>query len=101
MNKRTQATNISAKVRRAVMERDSCCIFCGSYQMLSLAHYVPRSKGGLGIEQNLAVVCIPCHSRLDQSINRKATLEIFRIYLEILYGQFDDSDLQYKKGETQ
>ena len=97
MNKRTQATSISTKVRQTVIARDKHCIFCGSHQMLSVAHYIPRSKGGKGIEQNLALACMPCHMRLDQSVYRKEVLAIMERYLISHYGVLEN--IIYKKGE--
>ena len=98
MNKRTQATNISTKVRQAVIERDhKQCIFCGTHQMLSIAHRISRASGGKGIEKNLALVCIPCHKRLDQSIYRKEMLIIMERYLIGHYGKLEN--IIYKKGE--
>ena len=100
MNKRTKSTSVSTNVRLTVMARDkNHCIFCGSHQMLSVAHYIPRSRAGLGIEQNLAVVCMPCHMRLDQSIYRKEMLIVYKRYLVRQYGEFDECNLIYKKGK--
>ena len=81
------------------MERDRFCIFCSSHQMLSVAHYKSRANGGLGIEQNLAVVCMPCHMRLDQSIYRKVMLDMFKGYLKAKYKDFDETKLIYRKGD--
>ncbi len=99
-SKRTLATEIKAKTRKEVIARDkNHCIFCGSHQMLTIAHYISRANGGKGIEQNLAVVCMPCHMRLDQSIYRKEMLLVYKRYLVSQYGDFDESSLKYKKGE--
>lgn len=100
MNKRTQATNISTKVRQAVIERDhKQCIFCGTHQMLSIAHYISRANGGLGVERNLALACMPCHHRLDQTSYRLEMRRIFKNYLIKKYGEFDERTLVYRKGE--
>ena len=99
-SKRTIATDISSKVRNEVLVRDQCCVICGSYQMLSIAHYIPRSKGGLGIKQNLVVACIPCHIMLDHSIDRKNLLQIVEERLRSCYKDFDESALIYRKGKT-
>ena len=53
MNNRTKATSIPKKVREEVYARDKGCIITGSRYNLTLAHYIPRSKGGLGIKETL------------------------------------------------
>jgi len=68
--------------------------------MLTVAHYIPRSKGGLGIEQNLVLACMPCHMKLDQSIERRKLLIIIKNRLQSKYEDFDESSLIYKKGRT-
>lgn len=98
-SKRTLATEIKPKTRKVVIERDKCCVLCGSHQMLTVAHYIPRSKGGLGIEQNLVLACMPCHMKLDQSIERRKLLIIIKNRLQSKYEDFDESSLKYKKGE--
>lgn len=99
-SKRTLATEINAKTRKVVIERDKCCVICGSYQMLSIAHYIPRSKGGLGVKENLVVACMECHMKMDQSIDRKKLLQIVKERLRSYYEDFDESSLIYKKGRT-
>jgi hypothetical protein len=99
MNKRTRATAISMTVRRNVKERDQFCFLCGQSQGHQIAHYIPRSKGGLGIEQNLGLVCLWCHGLLDQSVNRPAMLIEFRRHLDSFYPDFTDDMRVYRKGE--
>lgn len=104
-SKRTKATDISTDVRKVVMERDShfspypTCIFCGNPYGLQIAHYIPRSAGGLGIKENLACVCYVCHKKLDQSTNRQPMLKNFEIYLRHYYKDWNQDKLKYKKGE--
>ena len=98
-SKRTLKTEISKNVRQKVKLRDQWCIFCGRSGTDTM-HYVPRSSGGLGIEQNLALGCRTCHMMLDQSIHRKEMLEHFEKHLQKHYGEFDRKDLIYKKYET-
>ena len=104
-SKRSKATDISSTVRKEVIKRDSPrdvpqCIFCGSLYSITIAHYVSRASGGLGIEQNLACVCFVCHSKLDQSVYRKSMLVQFERYLKRLYQDWDVNKLKYVKGET-
>lgn len=96
MNKRTKATSITPKVKKTVFERDSgCCILCGN-QGLPEAHYIPRSKGGLGIEQNIVTLCRPCHMDLDGT-KRRELLPKVKKYLDIWYPDFEDAERIYKK----
>ena len=98
MNKRTRACAITPKVKKAVEKRDGeCCIFCGK-RGKGEAHFIPRSHGGLGIEQNLLTVCRPCHDRLDNSTDRKEMLKIAEQYLRSRYQGWNKESLIYKKG---
>lgn len=99
MSKRTRKTAISENVRQKVKLRDQWCIFCGR-SATDLAHFIPRSSGGLGIEQNLAYVCRSCHMLLDQSTKRREMMIFFENYLTSYYGKFDRKDLIFKKYES-
>lgn len=99
MNKRTKACDISPAVKRTVWERDGeCCIFCGNPQAMPNAHYIRRSQGGLGIEENIITLCRKCHDEFD---NGGAGVEYGRIIEDYLKGQYPDwhrEKLYYKKG---
>lgn len=110
MKKSTRAKEFSAKARQAIKERDKGnCIFCrkryhtdetteaGYY--LSIMHYIPRSKGGLGIEQNGAIGCQYHHNLLDNGNKglRGEMLDIFREYLQEHYPEWKEEELVYKK----
>ena len=100
-SKRSRATDISPKVRAVVIERDSGrCIFCGSHKYLTIAHYIPRSSGGLGIEQNLTLACFTCHYELDHGMHRKEYQEIQKDYLDKLYPNFKDMERKYSRWKT-
>lgn len=94
--KRTKATDVSNKVRKIVKERDKWCIFCGKtgHQM---CHVRPRSKGGLGIEQNIVYGCVHCHTLLDQSSRREEMVQYALDYLECFYPDFDDKERYFDK----
>lgn len=97
-SRKTKATDISAKVKKIVWIRDGCqCIFCGSTEAMPNAHYIPRSKGGLGIEQNVVTACNRCHYEMDQTVRRNAYVDKARQYLSSLYEDFDESKLVYRK----
>lgn len=97
-SKQTKAHDITKKVRDAVKERDGGrCIFCGSHDLLQIAHYIGRGCGGLGVEPNLACACVRCHHELDQGMNRAMYREFFKDYLEARYPGFPDSERKYNK----
>lgn len=97
-SERTKALSISSKVKRIVYERDmGCCILCGSPQGLPEGHYIPRSKGGLGIPENIVTLCRECHRRLDQTIERRVLLERVKAHLDLWYPGFKDINRIYRK----
>lgn len=98
-SRRSRKTAISQNVRQKVHQRDQWCIFCGRTGT-DVMHFVPRSSGGLGIEQNLALGCRSCHMMLDQSTNRREMMLFFEEYLKSHYGEFNRKDLIYKKYEN-
>ena len=99
-SKRTKATDISQKVKKAVWERDNqCCIVCGSPYAMPNAHYISRYNGGLGIEQNIVTLCINCHRAYDQSTKHSEYKEFIKNYLQSKYENWNEADLVYKKGE--
>ena len=107
--KRTKLTDFDSKTREKIKARDAGCIFCqmkyrmpedsfglGAFQIM---HFVPRSQGGLGIEENGAVGCIYHHNMLDNGRNtRKEMLGLFENYLREQYPEWDKKKLFYKKG---
>lgn len=98
MHKRTRACQIKPKVREAVEKRDGGrCIFCGAIGR-GEAHYIARSHGGLGIEQNILTVCRSCHDKLDNSTKREEMKAEAKIYLQLIYDNWNEDDLIYKKG---
>ena len=100
-SKRTKALDISQRVKKAVWERDvGRCIVCGHYNAMPNAHYIPRSQGGLGVEQNIVTLCQVCHRDYDQSDQRAALRIWIRLYLQLQYADWDEQALVYKKHET-
>ena len=109
MHKGTKAMGFDRKVKTAVSIRDSidgwpCCVFCGlpapSELAWSNAHYIARSQGGLGVEENGLTLCPTCHKRYDQTAARDEMRGYFREYLSEHYENWSESTLLYKKGET-
>lgn len=99
-SKRAKACDISTKVKNIVWERDGKrCIRCGSRYAMPSAHYLPRSKGGLGIEENIVTLCLPCHNAYDHTTERKAIGEFIEAYLKSKYPDWDKSKLIYRKWD--
>ena len=98
MSKISKACDISPKVRQEVLERDSHrCIICGANHGLQIAHFISRGRLGLGIAENLAVMCPQCHFQYDNGKFHKEIEELFREYLKTLYEEWNEENLVYKK----
>ena len=99
--RRSKACNISRKVKLRVWERDGgCCVICGnSYNVMPNAHYIRRTKGGLGIEENVFTACTrltqnDCHYKFDEyGIGKDKVKE----HLKSHYPNWDESKLYYRK----
>lgn len=95
----TKMCSIPQKVKEAVWERDGHrCIVCGDQRTASpVAHYIPRSHLGLGIEENIVTLCLRCHCAYDNSVSRPWMKAIIRDYLKSHYEGWDEKNLVYKK----
>lgn len=109
MRKDTKARDFDRKAKMAIAERDSvdgwpCCVFCGlaapAHIAWSNAHYIARSQGGLGIEENGLTLCPNCHRKYDQTTARKEMRSFFREYLMDRYPGWDEKKLIYRKGNV-
>lgn len=94
------ATEIPINVRQRVYDRDSwdgapCCIICGK-PYPQVHHYVERSRGGLGIEENLVCLCASCHGKADGP-QRTLIANHIRQYLMNKYPNWDESKLVKEK----
>lgn len=99
MRKATKQLAISKAVKEAVRRRDGCCcVLCGSPYGLPNAHYIARSQGGLGIEENVVTLCEQCHREYDQSYKRKDLKARLRAYLQSNYPDWEEGKLIYRKG---
>ena len=95
---RTKDLEFSPKVRKIIFDRDGgCCVNCGSPDAHPNAHYIPRSQGGLGIEENGLTLCFDCHYLYDHTTERKNMKEKFREYLQECYPEWDEKSLCYRK----
>lgn len=103
MSKRSEACKIDKSVKDAVFARDGgCCVWCGrsGAYVLPEAHFVPRSKGGKGIEENILTLCrYTCHERFDHGDRNDRALmrDCFREYLKSKYPDWDETKLYYHK----
>lgn len=104
--KRGKATDIPMSVKKKVFERDNgCCVVCGNnYNVMPNAHYIRRSKGGLGIEQNVFTACTEltenkCHRKYDFGTREEQEKIEYKIkkYLQSKYEDWNEDDLVYKK----
>ena len=105
---RAKSTQISTKTKTIVFDRDmDRCVVCGRRGFPD-AHFIPRSKGGLGIKENLVTLCRYCHERFDHGdaqdmeyIGKKVKEYLSEHYPEIEYPEDryhpGDCDLVYKK----
>ena len=92
-------TKISTQTRERVKGRDGgACVVCRRKGVpLECAHYIPRSQGGMGIPQNLVMLCHTCHTGYDNGGYREAIGEILRDYLKGWYPDWDGKELVYDK----
>lgn len=98
MTRRTKALSITAVVRKRVMERDNGqCVLCGRTDRLQCAHYIGRGQSGLGIPENLVMLCADCHKAYDQSAEREEIRAELREYLRGCCAEWDERKLIYRK----
>ena len=83
---RKEYTDIPLEVQQAVYERDEGkCVVCLKNNGIPNAHYIRRSHGGLGIEENIVCLCENCHNRFDDGDMRKQYGLIIENYLKSKY----------------
>ena len=100
-SKRAKAVDIPTSVRKKVLVRDKgFCVVCGQPGIPN-SHYIKRSQGGLGIEQNVVCLCVECHNAYDNGNDKMKTKMIHgkvKNYLKRQYKGWKEKDLYYKKG---
>ena len=100
-SKRSKACDISQEVKKKVWERDNNhCINCGSPYAMPNAHYVARSHGGLGIEENIVTLCMDCHNKYDNGRSKQESDCIkskIEYHLKKHYPYWNKEMLIYKK----
>lgn len=99
MNKQTKATSIPPAVKKAVWERDNKhCIICGSPEAAPVAHYIRRSQGGKGIEENIVTLCAACHREADEGPRHVALMGFIRGYLKTKYPGWNEDLLKFSRN---
>ena len=97
-SKRTKSLDIPTRVKKTVWARDGeCCVICGDHTAMPNAHYIPRSQGGLGIEENVVTLCAEHHHMYDQTTKRAEIKKILRRYLQSKYRGWTEEKLCYSK----
>lgn len=97
MHKMTKATAIPESVKRKVYARDrGKCVVCGAPGIPN-AHYIRRSQGGLGIEENIVTLCPKCHHDFDNGFRREEIGAWLSEYLDKWYPDFPDEKRVYSK----
>lgn len=107
-SKRAKACDIPQKVKFEVFLRDNGrCVICGNSQnVMPNAHFIPRSKGGLGIVENIVTLCTnltenKCHYKFDNGTKQEQEEYGAKIekYLKSKHPNWNKENLIYKKGE--
>lgn len=105
-SKRAKATDITPQVKQEVFVRDNGrCVVCGNmYNVMPNAHFIPRSRGGLGVPENIVTLCTnltenKCHFKFDfgSKEEREEIGAKIERYLRSKYPDWNPEDLVYKK----
>ena len=98
--RRQQALKITTETYNTVYERDNGgCVLCAilgihpkitSNPILELHHYISRGRSGMGIEENLLLLCKYHH--IEETLYRK---EIQK-YLQSKYIEWNEDKLTFK-----
>ena len=107
-SKRALALAIPEEVKDKVWCRDAGrCVWCRlsghwtGYPAFPEAHYIPRSKGGMGIPENVLTLCRPHHDLFDHGTReqRSKMKSAFWNYLKHYYPDLEETELVYHKEE--
>lgn len=94
--KRISSLAISDLVRTKVLDRDKGrCIGCDNPRTPPQpnAHIIPRSQGGLGIEENIVTLCVRCHNMWDSGNDQQRREDITKrvwTHMRSKYENWDD-----------
>ena len=104
-SKRAKALQPTPEVKDKVWERDrGRCVWCtlhpeqrSGYGGSPDAHFIPRTKSGLGIEENILTLCVVHHYQYDRTADRDQMRQEFAEYLKSKYPEWDESKLIYRR----
>lgn len=111
MKKKTRQQQFNKATKEKIWQRQyGQCLFCSmsfhmeaaddfGYIIFDVMHYINKSQGGLGIEQNGVLGCRYHHSLLDNGNKglREEMLGIMREHLIQHYPDWNEEDLYYNK----
>ena len=113
MSKYTKLLQFSKETIEKIFERDNyTCLFCKigyhterknlsnlEFNIFDAMHFVPKSKMGLGVEENGVCGCRFHHNLLDNGNKglRTEMLKIMEEYLKQLYTGWNKENLVYRK----
>lgn len=113
MTKYTKKLQFDKDTIKRIQQRDNySCLFCKigyhceknnpnslEYVIHDIMHFIPKSKLGLGIEENGVEGCRYHHMLLDNGNQnlKKEMLLIMEKYLQSIYTNWSKEDLIYKK----
>ncbi len=58
----------SQQIRKAVIERDRICQYCGMDENLHVDHIIPMVRGGKAVMNNLQALCASCNTSKGKKI---------------------------------
>lgn len=105
-SKRTKATSIPYRVKKAVWDRQmGMSLVSGKAISISecCCHYIPRSKGGLGIEENIIGLTHEEHMVFDNNLPGSHKYEsqmigaVAKKHLQASYDDWSEDKLVYRK----
>lgn len=98
MRKETKMTAIPKNVKEIIFNRDDHrCILCKSIRGIPNAHVVRRSRGGMGVEQNIVTLCPACHRAFDEGPDAAQLYDEIVAYLKRFYPEWSRDAVIYKK----
>ena len=111
VTKRTRKLQFDKKTKEKIIQRQyGNCLFCImsykldsssdlAYEIKDIMHFIPRSQGGLGIEQNGVLGCRYHHMLLDNGNKglRDEMLQIMEEHLRMSYPNWNREELVYRK----
>lgn len=111
MKQRTKKLQFDKDTKMKIVRRQyGQCLFCSmdyhmeckdemGYTIQDIMHYVNKSAGGLGIEENGVLGCRYHHQLLDNGNKglREEMLSIMKIHLQEHYPNWKEEDLVHDK----